>query len=88
VALEAACGHARGLVERPLRVGLDVRGGALVQLGPRHLLQELGELLGAGTHVRAVRREADASQVWLPAAHHGAPASPATAQVPVIRDSE
>jgi hypothetical protein len=26
VALEAACGHARGLVERPLCVGHDARG--------------------------------------------------------------
>jgi hypothetical protein len=85
VTLEAACGHARGLVERPLRVGHDACGGALVQLGPCRLPQQLGELLGAEPQLRAVRQEADASLVRLPAAHHGAPA---TAQVPVIRDSE
>jgi hypothetical protein len=49
VALEVARGHARGLVERMLRVGHDARGGALVQLDPRRLPQELGELHGAGS---------------------------------------
>jgi hypothetical protein len=59
--------------------------GHSYSFGPCRLPQQLGELLGAGPQLRAVRQEADASLVRLPAAHHGSPASPATAQVPVIQ---